>query len=132
MHPAQPAPSARTAPSSGFTLLEIQVALLLLAVGVGALLRTAALDVRMVGQGRQTTRAVLAAQARLEALRAAAAAPPFCAGLLAGSDTSSGGILVRWIIGGAGPLRRITVMAGYRVAGGAREDSLSTTIRCPP
>ena len=130
MRPAPATPSDRHAALAGFTLVEIQVALLLLAVGVAALLRTAALDVRMVGRGRQTTRAVLAAGARIETLRAAVAAPPYCAGLLAGSDTAGSGTMIRWTIGGAGRERHLTVTAAYQVAGGLQTDSLSTTILC--
>jgi prepilin-type N-terminal cleavage/methylation domain-containing protein len=115
----------------GFTLVEIQVAVLLLGVGVAAILGTAALDIRMVGRGRQTTRAVLAAVARLEALRARAAAPGHCGGLSGGSDSLFDGSIVQWTLPNSGTARLVTVAVSYQVAGAPRVDSLTTLLGCP-
>jgi hypothetical protein len=110
--------------------MEIQVAVLVLGVGVGAILGTAALDIRMVGRGRQTTRAVLAAVARLESLRARAAAPGHCGGLSAGTDTLLEGSVVHWTIPSSGTARLVTVTVAYQVAGKPRVDSLTTLLGC--
>ena len=115
---------------AGFTLVEIEIAVLLLGVGVGALLGTAALNVRVVGRARQTTRATLGAEARMESLRAVASASR-CAGDTAGRDTTPEGTVLRWAVGGAGPRRELTVIASYVVAGGRREDSLASALWCP-
>jgi Tfp pilus assembly protein PilV len=117
--------------SGGFTLVEIQVAVLLLGVGVGALFGTAALDIRMVGRGRQTTRAVLAAAARLESLRAGAAAPGHCGALSGGTDSLVDGSVVRWSLPSSGTARTVTVTVAYQVAGAPRVDSLTALFGCP-
>ena len=120
-------------PRAGFTLVEVLLSMLLLGVGVGALLGTSVLTVRMVHRGRQTTRAVQAASAQLETLRAATRLPPGV--LRVGSPTAptpspagpSGA-------GGFGPpdgLLEATVTVLTAVPGGYREDSLTTVLPCP-
>ena len=115
---------------AGFTLVEIAIAVLLLGVGVGSLLGTAALNVREVGGARQATMATLGAEARMESLRAATSVS-HCGGAAAGTDTTPEGTVLRWAVGGAGPLRDLSVIASYAVSGGRREDSLSSAVWCP-
>jgi Tfp pilus assembly protein PilV len=120
-----------TRPPAGFTLVEIQVAVLLLGSGIGALLGTAVLDIRMVGRGRQATRAVLAAASRMEWLRARAAAPGHCTGLAAGADSLADGRVVRWSLAASGAARPVVVAVEYPVAGTTRSDSLTSLLVCP-
>jgi prepilin-type N-terminal cleavage/methylation domain-containing protein len=119
-------------PRDGFTLVEVLLSMLLLGVGIGAVLHTSVLTVRMMVRGRQASRGVQAASAQLEALRAAARFPPgTCAELSDGADTALGGTARRWRIGpGAGP-REAIVTVLTAVPGGYREDSLSTVLPCP-
>ena len=56
----------------GFTLTEVLVAVLVLAVGVVALASTSATVSRMIGLGKIETRAAQAASRRMETLRLAA------------------------------------------------------------
>lgn len=70
--------------SSGFTLVELLVALTILSVGLLGLVVTSALVTRMIGRGQRSANAALFASRRLERLRAGGCAAG--AGLV-GSDT---------------------------------------------
>lgn len=108
------------------------LASLLLTAGVGALLGTAGLTIRMVVRGRQAARATQAATTQVEVLRGVAATPPAgCAGLSNGADSSADGMVRRWRIRSAGGLWEVTVVVSTPVAGGQFTDSLITSFRCP-
>ncbi len=71
---------------SGFTLIEVMVAIVIMGVGILALLSTSALVTRMIGRGNMTTKATQLAQTRLEILRQQAlASTPSCSTLAASS-----------------------------------------------
>lgn len=130
--PSSPGARVHGARQAGFTLIEVMLAALLLTVGVGAFLGTAVLSVRMVARGRQATRAVQAASAQLELLRAtAAASPAACAALSDGADTVAGGMIRRWRVRPSGALAEASVTVVTAVPGGLDEDSLTTTLACP-
>jgi prepilin-type N-terminal cleavage/methylation domain-containing protein len=130
--PANLCAAAPVRPPTGFTLIEVVLASLLLSVGVVAILGTAVHTTRMVVRGRQSTRGVQAASAQLELLRATAATPPsFCAGLSDGSDSSDNGLTRRWSIRSAGQLSELSVVVTSPIAGGRATDSLTTSLRCP-
>jgi type II secretory pathway pseudopilin PulG len=123
-------PAARV---GGFTLLEVMVASLLLMAGIGALLGTAGLTIRLVVRGRQSTRVVAAATAQIETLRGlAAAAPLYCGGLGDGADSSSDGTTWSWRIDPAGAVRMVSVIVAVPVPGGRATDTLSAVLWCPP
>jgi type IV pilus modification protein PilV len=54
---------------SGFSIIEVLVAIIILSVGLLALAQSSGTVSRMVGRGNQDTQAAMAAQARLEGLR---------------------------------------------------------------
>ena len=84
---------------AGFTLLEVVLAGFLLTAGVGALLGTGVVTVRMIVRARQASRALQAASTQLELLRGVAeTAPSYCAGLSDGTDSSADGTAWRWRI----------------------------------
>jgi prepilin-type N-terminal cleavage/methylation domain-containing protein len=56
--------------SSGFTLVELLIALIMLSVGLLGLVTTSALVTRMIGRGQRSADAALFAARRLERLRA--------------------------------------------------------------
>lgn len=123
----------RSAPCSraGFTLVEVMLASILLSSGVGAVLGTAALTIRMVHQGRQVTRAHQVASAELERLRGLASeAPALCGALPDGADSSSDGTAWQWRVSASGELREVVVTVSVPMPGGVRTDSLLGTIRC--
>lgn len=110
--------------SSGFTLLEVLVALTLLGTGILGLSASAALVSRLVGDGSRLTLAATVATARLEQLRALP-----CASGASGSATTRG-IEERWSVApmgssGAGALE-VQLSVTYRVRVSSGEDHTRT------
>ena len=121
----------RPGDEQGFTVIEVLVAVVILAVGIVALVSSSAGSTRMIGRGRHATRGVQAAAERMEILRAQAyATTPDCTALASGTDSSSHGIVTTWTVSGAGSLRTLQVVAGYQVPGGLKADTLLTQVRC--
>jgi prepilin-type N-terminal cleavage/methylation domain-containing protein len=124
-----------TAPSTltrqGFTVIEVLVAVVVLAVGIVALVGSSASSTRMIGRGRTSTRAVQAATQRMEILRATAyRTTPDCTALANGSDSASTGVVTTWTITGTGTPRTVRVISRYRVPGRVKADTITTQIRC--
>jgi prepilin-type N-terminal cleavage/methylation domain-containing protein len=116
--------------SAGFSVVEVLVAIVVIAIGLLALGGSSASVTRMLGTARPATRAAAAAERRLEELRreARSSTPP-CAALAPGS-AASGGISERWetVIGpGAAVLRVIVSWEGPR---GIEADTLATAVQC--
>lgn len=117
----------------GFTIIEVLVAVVVLAVGIIALVGSSASSTRMIGRGRTATRAVQAATERMEILRADAyRTTPDCTALANGSDSSSTGVVTTWTITGATTPRVVRVISRYRVPGRLKADTLTTQFRCAP
>jgi type II secretory pathway component PulJ len=122
----------RVAGRSAFTIVEAVVALVVLSVGVLALLGSAALTSRMLGQGRHSTRAGQVAFARIERLRQIAfSTVPACTGAEWRSGNAAGGGLTEsWQIGeAAGPARRVIIVVRSGPAG-ASSDTVVTGMLC--
>jgi prepilin-type N-terminal cleavage/methylation domain-containing protein len=117
----------------GFTIAEVLVAVVLLAVGVMALVGSSAMVTRMVGRGRVSTLAGQLATARVERLRQIATstpAPCTSADWKNGSEVS-GMINEKWeILDNAGNSRRVLITLSYPVARGVAVDTLFTRILC--
>lgn len=77
---------------SGFTIVELMVAMLVMTVGVLGLATTGAVVARMVGGGAQQTIAANAAQSRFESLRSVQ-----CNQITSGS-ASNRGVSERWTV----------------------------------
>ena len=115
----------------GFTIIEVLVAVVILGVGVIALASSSASSTRMVGRGRQATRAVQAATERMEILRADAyRTSPDCTALANGVDSAANGIVTSWRVVGAGDLRSVRIISTYRVPGRTRADTILSQIQC--
>ena len=117
---------------SGFTLVEVILAIILLSVGVMALAGTSAMVTRMIGSGHQYGVVSQRASARIDRLRQAAAstAPPCISPAFASDSASGGGIGERWTVPPTGVVRPVTVIVSYRTAGGPRSDTTAATILC--
>jgi prepilin-type N-terminal cleavage/methylation domain-containing protein len=120
---------------SGFTMVEVMVALVLLTVGVMALIGSSAMVSRMIGRGRESTLAVQVATARLERLRRiAASTTPRCASPAFATDSAvSAGVSERWVVSppaGSGLSRRVSVITVYRDPRGLVRDTLHTVVLC--
>ena len=109
----------------GFTLVELVVAVLVLSVGVLALSGTAAAVTRMMGWGQRFGASALAAQARLEALRADGC------GALGGGADSAGQYRLRWRVTAAGSLRTVALSVEYPDGRGLRSDLFEAVAWCP-
>ena len=117
--------------SRGFTLIEVMIAIVVLAIGVTALVGSSAVVTRMIGQGKISTQAVQAISQRMEQLRATAySTTPNCTGLAAGSATTANGVTTTWTITANGELRTIRVIVNYPTTAGTDADTVSTIIRC--
>ena len=117
----------------GFTLTEVLVAVLVLAVGIVALVGTSATVTRMIGRGKIETRAAQAASRRMETLRLAAyATPPRCTGpgFASGGPVLSGGMTESWLVPPTGKVRKVRVTVTYLTARGSREAMLETVLTC--
>ncbi len=80
-------------PRAGFTLVEVLVAVLILAVGLSALAGTAAITTRTVGESTRHTRATALGAGRSEILLTGS-----CRSAGSGSDTRDG-LTVEWSSG---------------------------------
>lgn len=113
---------------SGSSLVELMISLTILSVGVLGLIGTGVAANRLLGRGHWATVAALAAERRLEILKAVATDSASCAGMSAGSAPLPGGLTEQWsVTAGLSTQSLLVVVTGD----GSRTDSLSTVIRCP-
>jgi type IV pilus modification protein PilV len=121
---------------SGFTLIEVMVAMIILTVGVLGLISTSALVTRMIGRGNMTTKATQLAQTRLEILRQQAlSTSPSCSTLgSSGTATGPSGMSEAWTVttpAGITSLREFSVTVTYPITSGTRTATMKTQVRCP-
>jgi prepilin-type N-terminal cleavage/methylation domain-containing protein len=119
--------------ASGFTLVEVLVAIVILTVGLIALAGSSAMTTRMIGRGKVETRVAQAASQRLELLRLAAySTTPRCtAGSFAtGGPVTANGLTESWTVPAAGKVRNVQVNITYRIPRGTRTASVQTRIEC--
>ncbi len=100
-------------PRSGVTIVEILIALVLLTVAVGGLVRTSTLVTGQVGGGSRQTIAASVAQARLDSLTSLACATLATAGVVSGRSTTRG------------------VQEEWEVVDGRNIKTINVTIRVP-
>ena len=118
---------------SGFTLVEVIVAIVVLSVGVIALAGSTAMVTRMIGRGKVDTRVAQVASRRIETLRlAAASTTPRCtaAAFANGGPVTADGLTETWTVPAVGKVRSIQVNVSYRTARGPRNASVLTRIDC--
>jgi prepilin-type N-terminal cleavage/methylation domain-containing protein len=117
----------------GFTIVEVMLAVVLLAIGVMALVGSSAMVTRMIGRGRESTTVGQVATARAERLRQiAAATSPACGQLVNGTSNPGSGITERWELQGAAgdKTRDVRLIYSYRVSRSVRTDTMSLTLLC--
>jgi len=116
---------------SGFTIIEIIIAIIVLTVGVLGMVTTAALVTRMIARGQRSAEASAFAARRLERERVAA-----CNAQNNGSETLSRGSTVVatnvWTYTNLGNQNyRLKIVSTYRTTKNkSRSDSTETTISC--
>lgn len=118
---------------SGFTLVEVLVAITILTIGVVAMAGSAAAVTRMIGRGKIDTRAAQFATLKVDSLRVAAyATTPRCAALVNGGPVTTDNVTLSWgvLVNPNGTGRDVSVSASYRTVRGARAEVLTTYIEC--
>jgi prepilin-type N-terminal cleavage/methylation domain-containing protein len=119
--------------SSGFTLVEVLVAVVVLGVGIIAMVGSSAMVTRMIGRGKVETRAAQVASRRLETLRLTAySTSPRCTApaFTNGGPLTTSGVTESWVVPAAGKVRSVQVNVTYRTVQGTRTASLQTRIEC--
>jgi Tfp pilus assembly protein PilV len=116
---------------SGFTIIEIIIAIIVLTVGILGLVSTAAAVTRMIGRGRVSEGAAIFATQRMEQLRASA-----CTVRQSGFEYQYRGTypiaynLWNWADAG-NQTYRIQMQSGYRTGQNrVRYENVETTISC--
>jgi prepilin-type N-terminal cleavage/methylation domain-containing protein len=110
----------------GFSLIEVMVAMVILAVGVLGLAASTTAITRMTGEGGRSGGAAAAAATVIEELRNTP-----CAALTAGSRVS-GKYTLRWTIQTSGLLRTIAVQVSYAGGRTGRTATFTTYRSCAP
>ena len=119
--------------ASGFTIVEVLVAIVVLSIGLIALVGSSAMVTRMIGRGKVETRVAQAASQRIEMLRLAAySTSPRCTAptFANGQSVTPNGLTEAWTVPVAGRVRNVRVTVTYRTVRGTRTDSLQTRIEC--
>ena len=116
---------------SGFTIIEVLVAVTILAVGVVALAGSSATVTRMIGRGKIDTRAAQLATQQMEALRLTAySTTPRCTALANGGPQPTDHVTLSWTVAANGTGRTVNVSASYATGRGTRTEVLTTYIEC--
>ncbi len=122
-----------TSKQSGFTLIEVMVAIVILSVGLLALAGATANVTRMIGHGKWATVASQVAMQRLENVRRVAySTSPACtsSALIGGSATLGSGVSETWSITGSGNTRQVLLAVTYPGAVRTTTDTITTILRC--
>jgi Tfp pilus assembly protein PilV len=110
--------------TSGHTVVELMVAVVILTVGVLGLSATAGVVARMMTTSLLEAQARFAARAQLETLLATPT------DRLTSGEWRRGALSVRWQVGGGDP-RRIVLVVDHAIGPYATSDSLATAARSP-
>ena len=119
--------------SSGFTLVEVMIAVVMLSVGVVALAGSSGMVTRMIGRGKIETRAAQAALRRAETLRLAAySTTPRCTagGFASGGPETADNVTENWVVAVAGNVATVQVTVTHAAGRGTHTDVLTTRIEC--
>jgi prepilin-type N-terminal cleavage/methylation domain-containing protein len=121
-----PAGESPSRPRSGFTLVEMMVAVMIMAVGLLAMVSTSAYVVRQVGGGAQMTVAANAIQSRMEWMRSQP-----CSSFTTERNVESRGVKEMWKPGAmSNKVLAITYVAKYHVSGSEKRRDFTVMIPC--
>ncbi len=122
-------PSGQTgpaAPRSGFTLVEMMVAVMIMAVGLLAMVSTSAYVVRQVGGGAQMTVAANVIQSRMEWMRSQP-----CSSFSTEHNVVTRGVKEAWRPGAtANNVLAVNYAAKYPVSGSEKRRDFTVMIPC--
>ena len=109
----------------GFTLIEVVVAIVMLAAGALALAGTAAVTARRMAESARRSSAVSMARSRAEVSMASP-----CASLASGSETVRG-VQSSWVAAVALASTELNQRVSYPTSRGERSDDFVTAAQCP-
>ena len=117
---------------SGFSLLEVLIALVVLTIGVLGYAGTLAPMARLGGEGRFHTRSAMILTSRLDLLRQdIAAGVAGCSAAVSGLTRHPDGIRESWTVTPEERVARIQVETAMYRWGRFRADSVETMVPCP-
>jgi len=119
--------------TSGFTLIEVMVAIVILSIGLLALAGATANVSKMVGYGKWATAASQVATRRVETIRRIAkSTDPTCtsSAMASGGPLAAGRMSESWNISGTGGMRRVLVTVTYPRGRRTVTDTVATILRC--
>jgi len=122
-------------PKAGFTIIEVLVAVTVLAIGTLVIAGGALGVTRQLVRSRGATAGVAQAQAKAEELRALSmSTSPGCTNALFASSSSpvtSNGITLSWIVPATGSQRTIQVISSYSLGRNqTHTDTLTSYVAC--
>jgi len=118
---------------SGFTIIEVMIAIIMLTIGVLALASSSGSITRMIHFAQAKTDASALAQSVLDSMRYSAnATSPKCTNLVSGTvnGVHKRGFTASTVVTTSGDLRDIVVVVNYRVGPQAKVDTVSSSIYC--
>lgn len=123
--------------TSGFTIPEVLVAVVILSVGILAMIGTSAATQKMIGRARRTTTATQISEGVIDSLRLKSNEDLIACTQLAANTTgyTLQGVLVKWevdarVASGNTGYRVVRVIAQYNAVGRTLRDTLTTMIKC--
>ena len=111
--------------ASGFSLVECVVASVLCAVGLLALSGTSRAMLDLAVLGHRTAGGAQVAAARLALLRTSACATP------GAGEATSGPYHETWAVSGSGPIRTVSIIVSFVVAGRSHTEAFDVALACP-
>jgi prepilin-type N-terminal cleavage/methylation domain-containing protein len=120
---------------SGFTIVEVLIAIVVMSIGVLALASSAGGVTRMLSSAQRKTRSYSIVAYTMDSLRNRAnSTSPKCTALVNSSATTArgyGSIFARaWTVATVGSGRQITMRVSYRVGPNAKADTVVAYIPC--
>ena len=112
-------------PRHGFTVIEMLIAIIVMAVGVMGLAGTARYVAMQMGNGRTQTIAATFATKVADSLSARR-----CAAIVGGTQTKRG-VTITWTVADSTKTKWVTESVQYRTKSGAKTVNYLTVIQCP-
>jgi len=114
-----------TRPRRGFTVIEMIIAIIVMAIGVMGLAGTARYVAMQMGNGRSQTIAATFATKVADSLSARR-----CSSIVGGTQTKRG-VTITWTVADSTKTKWVTESVQYKTKSGAKTVNYLTVIQCP-